>query len=698
MGRKELNDMSNLKNNYRKYIAAAAAICLAMSAAGCSKSDSSSETDTKTTSAQISSEAFEISAEDKDVGYDETEAVKIALSGESAEIEGSGAACENGVLSITKGGTYILSGDLSGEIYVKAKGSEVKLVLNGVSVTNSDCAALMIDKASKVTLTLEDGTENSFADGAEYTLADSDDNTDGCIFSRADLTINGSGSLSVTGSYKHGIVSKDNIVIAGGNITVNAASGGIYGKDSVKISGGTIDVTAGSNGIRATNDEDAEKGFVSVTGGDITVNAAGDALEAETVMQIEDGTLTLTSGGGAANASMKSDGQPNGDWGSWSKDDMGTPPDMNGQQTGTPPEMPSGSGDSALTATAYTAVSADSSANNSDSTSTEASSADTESTSAKGIKAGSELNILGGVISIDSSDDSLHSNGTMNISAGDITASSGDDGTHADGDLTISGGKITVSKSYEGLEGLNIYISGGEIDVTASDDGLNAAGGSDTGSDERAGRDMFADSDEDHILEISGGTLKVNASGDGLDSNGNFVMGGGTVIVSGPTNGGNGALDIGDRNSTAQITGGTIVAAGAVGMEVGFSDNSTQYNVLHNFASTAAAGSEFTVTDADGEVLFTCTLDKECRSVVFSSSDLAAGTYTLTLGDQTEEVELSDICTSNSTSMGMGGGFGGGQGGQGGQGGPNGQGGMNDQNGQPPAKPDDQNNQNTANT
>lgn len=638
--------MSNLKNNYRKYIAAAAAICLAMSSAGCSKSDSSSETDTKTTSAQISSEAFEISAEDKDVGYDETEAVKIALSGESAEIEGSGAACENGVLSITEGGTYILSGDLSGEIYVKAKGSEVKLVLNGVSVTNSDYAALMIDKASKVTLTLEDGTENSFADGAEYTLTDSNDNTDGCIFSRADLTINGSG---------------------------------------------TIDVTAGSNGIRATNDEDAEKGFVSVTGGDITVNAAGDALEAETVIQIEDGTLTLTSGGGAANASMKSDGQPNGDWGSWSKDDMGTPPDMNGQQTGTPPEMPSGSGESALTATAYTAVSAD----NSDSTSTEASSADSESTSAKGIKAGSELNILGGVISIDSSDDSLHSNGTMNISAGDITASSGDDGTHADGDLTISGGKITVSKSYEGLEGLNIYISGGEIDVTASDDGLNAAGGSDTGSDERAGRDMFADSDENHILEISGGTLKVNASGDGLDSNGNFVMSGGTIIVSGPTNGGNGALDIGDRNSTAQITGGMIVAAGAVGMEVGFSDNSTQYNLLHNFASTAAAGSEFTVTDADGEVLFTCTLDKECRSVVFSSADLAAGTYTLTLGDQTEEVELSDICTSNSTSMGMGGGFGGGQGG------PNGQGGMNDQNGQngqPPAKPEEQNNQNTTNS
>ena len=205
--------MSNLTNNYRKYIAAAAAICLAMSAAGCSKSDSSSETDAKTASAQISSEAFEISAEDKDIGYDKTEAVKIALSGESAEIEGSGAACENGVLSITEGGTYILSGDLSGEIYVKAKDSEVKLVLNGVSVTNSDYAALMIDKASKVTLTLEDGTENSFADGAEYTLTDSNDNTDGCIFSRADLTINGSGSLSVTSSYKHGIVSKDNIVI-----------------------------------------------------------------------------------------------------------------------------------------------------------------------------------------------------------------------------------------------------------------------------------------------------------------------------------------------------------------------------------------------------------------------------------------------------------------------------------------------------
>jgi len=130
-------------------------------------------------------------------------------------------------------------------------------------------------------------------------------------------------------------------------------------------------------------------------------------------------------------------------------------------------------------------------------------------------------------------------------------------------------------------------------------------------------------------------------------------------------------------------------------MAVGFSDNSTQYNVLHNFASTAAAGSEFTVTDADGEVLFTCTLDKECQSLVFSSADLASGTYTLTLGDQTEEVELSDICTSNSTSTGMGGRFGVGKRGQES---PNGQGGMNDQNGQPPAKPEDQNNQNTANS
>ncbi len=161
------------------------------------------------------------------------------------------------------------------------------------------------------------------------------------------------------------------------------------------------------------------------------------------------------------------------------------------------------------------------------------------------------------------------------------------------------------------------------------------------------------------MLEISGGTLTVDADGDGLDSNGDLVVSGGTIYVSGPTNGGNGALDYGDGNCTAQITGGTIIAAGAVGMEEGFSDNSTQYNVLYDFSSTVSAGTEFTVTDSSGNVILSYTFDKTYQSVVFSCEELAEGTYTVSAGDQSGEITISSICTSNSTSSGMGGGMGG---------------------------------------
>ena len=105
-------------------------------------------------------------------------------------------------------------------------------------------------------------------------------------------------------------------------------------------------------------------------------------------------------------------------------------------------------------------------------------------------------------------------------------------------------------------------ISGGKIDVTASDDGINCAGGSDTGSNERSGRNEFA-AQEGVYLKITGGELTVNSNGDGLDSNGDLYVEGGTTVVYGPTNSGNGAMDYG---IDAIITGGTVLIAGSAGM------------------------------------------------------------------------------------------------------------------------------------
>ena len=592
-----------------------------------------------------------------DVGYDEESSVGITFADGSAAIDGEGATSEGETVTISQAGTYILSGTANnGRIIVAAdKKAEVKLIFNGLDITCSDNAPLLVSKAKKVYIVLEDGTENVLTDSASYSLGEDDSNTDGAIFSKADLTINGSGTLTVNANYKHGIVSKDDLVITDGNINVTSASTAMEGKDSVKISGGTFNISAGTNGIKSTNTEASDKGFISVTGGSFTVVANNDAFEAETVLSIEGGSFDITTGGGSANASMKSDGTPNRNWqsnmgnGGGGPNGMGRPDDNGNGMGGDPPAMPTAD-DTGLTieTTANTTT-------ESDSTDT----TDNTSTSAKALKAGNEVNISGGEFKIDSADDSVHSNGNIVITGGNISVASGDNGMHADGNLTISDGTVDITKSYEGIEGSIVTIDGGTISVVASDDGINCAGGSDTGSTDRMGADQFSSQDGVE-LNINGGTITIDAEGDGLDSNGNFTMAGGTVCVCGPTNGGNGALDY---NGTATVTGGTLIACGAVGMEEGFGNNSTQYSVLHDLGSTVSANEKLTITDSDGKEILSFTPTKAWQSVVFTSADLKEGeTYTITAGSQSETVTIDGIVTSNSTGMSFGRGHGGGRG------------------------------------
>lgn len=558
---------------------------------GCSESASSSQTTSSVSQAAKSDIDASIAAEDIDVGYDEESSVGITFADGSAAIDGEGATAEGETVTISQAGTYILSGTATnGRIIVSAdKTAEIKLIFNGVDITCADNAPLLVSKAKKVYIVLEDGTENVLTDSASYSLGEDDSNTDGAIFSKADLTINGSGTLTVNANYKHGIVSKDDLVITDGNINVTSASTAMEGKDSVKISGGTFNISAGTNGIKSTNAEASDKGFISVTGGSFTVVANNDAFEAETVLSIEGGSFDVTTGGGSANASMKSDGTPNSDWhnnmgnGGGGPNGMGRPDDNGNGTGGEPPAMPT--------------------ADNTDTT-------DSISTSAKALKAGNEVNISGGEFKIDSADDSVHSNGNIVITGGNISVASGDNGMHANGNLTISDGTVDITKSYEGIEGSIVTIDGGTISVAASDDGINCAGG--------------------------------------------------TVCVCGPTNGGNGALDY---NGTATVTGGTLIACGAVGMEEGFGDNSTQYSVLHDLGSTVSANEKLTITDSDGKEILSFTPTKTWQSVVFTSADLKEGeTYTITAGSQSETVTIDGIVTSNSSGKNFGGGHGGGRG------------------------------------
>ena len=591
----------------KKYLAVLIASLLII-LAGCGPENGTAEQTTKAASLNaISADEIDttVGKSDQDAAYDESSATKITLTGASASISGNGASQKDGVVTIQQEGTYLVSGTLeNGQLVVDAADTEkVQIVLQNVSIDCSDHAALFIKQADKVFLTLAEGTENTLSSGSSYALGDDDSNVDGVIFSRADLTMNGSGSLAVNAAYKHAVVSKDDLVVTGGQYAIKAENGGgLYGKDCVKITGGAFTIATGTDAIQANNAEKADQGYVYISGGTFDLTAGTDAVQAETVLRIDGGTFQISSGGGSANASIDKSGKDSPGWGMW------------GPQSEQNPSQ-------------------------------DAESTDT-SDSAKGLKAGASLSLRGGTFSINSSDDSIHSNGTVTITGGTLSLKSGDDGVHAGDALLIEEGTIKISQSYEGLEGLSVTIAGGNIQLTASDDGINSAGGSDTAKQGRPGQNQFIVSeDSDIFIKITGGTINVDAGGDGLDSNGNLFVEGGTIYITSSADNGNGALDY---EGAATITGGTIVAAGMSGMAQGFSDSSTQYFILNNFSASLSSGDAIVLKDSGGKVLASYTPAKAYNSVVVSSPDLKKGeTYTLSAGSQSESLTLSSVVTSN---------------------------------------------------
>ena len=297
--------------------------------------------------------------------------------------------------------------------------------------------------------------------------------------------------------------------------------------------------------------------------------------------------------------------------------------------------------------------------------------------SGKDDTAGSIL-ISGGSVSVHSRDDAVHCSGSVTVEGGTLLLSSGDDGVHADESLTVSGGNLNVAQSYEGLEARVIEIRGGTLSILSSDDGLNAAGGSDGsngfgpfGGDPFRGDPFRGDSSAS--LTISGGSLTVNAEGDGLDSNGLLSVNGGEIYVSGPTRGGNGALDYGTEGV---ITGGILIAVGSADMAENFGPSSTQGSILLPVGNQAA-GNAVSIADERGTVLASFRPEKSYQSVVISCPGLEAGeSYTVTAGSFTQTLTLDALIYGGG--MGMGGhGMGGFPGGHGGGpgGGPGGQGG-----------------------
>lgn len=644
----------------QKALAVALAGLLCMGLSGCT-------TETNNTSASEVYSAQEESQTTSEAAGKETAAQEetvITLKGDTVQVEGAGAKAEGSGVTISQAGVYRLTGTLTdGTVLVDAeKDQEVRLILDGADITCTSTAPICVEKGL-VTLELAEGSENTVTDGPDYVFAADEDEPDATIFSKDDLTLAGTGSLTVNGNYDMAIHGKDNVTVSGGVYTINALEDGLKGKDSVLISGGSLNIQAGDDGIQSNNDKDQGLGNVRIEGGTVNVTAGGDGIKAETKLELlgdsqitvtaqedglhaqgtvelsetvtltvdaqEDGvqagtalnvsggTLNITTGGGAANAPAHTE-------------DFGFPGWFDTNQT------------------------------------------DEEEASAKGLKSDGDLLVSGGTITLDCMDDALHCAGTMTV-AGDavIQAATGDDGLHSDDTLSITGGTISISQSYEGLEAVFINISGGDISLMASDDGLNAAGGSTADTDfdfMGPGGEGKAETLEEatYYVHITGGTLQVDAGGDGLDSNGALYIDGGEVYVSGPSDSMNGGLDY---TTTGQVNGGIVVVAGASGMAQNFDSSSSQASVMYTFDTTIAAGSQVTLTDSSGKELVSTTMAKSFNNVVISLPELTVGeTYTLTCGTETAELTLTDTITT----LGNGG-FGGGPGGGGpGGGGPGG--------------------------
>lgn len=502
---------------------------------GCSKTNNSNETSSGSTSTDSSAQGIDVSNmfsdRDKEIGYDEENSTVIKLSDDSTTCDSDAVQISGNTVTIIDEGTYILSGTLTdGMVIVDAEDTDkVQLVLDGVDITSAESAAIYVREADKVFITTASDSQNTLTNGGTYTAID-DNNIDAAIFSKSDLTLNGAGSLTITAKAGHGVVSKDDLVLTSGTYQIDAASHGLSGKDSVRIASGSYTIVSGKDGIHAENADDTSLGFVYLADGTFDITSDGDGISAGNWLQADGGVYTVKAEGGSENV-QKSDGE-------WQ---FGP-----GQQT--------------------------------ESTDT----TEEDTVSMKAIKAAGELILKGGKYSLDSADDTIHSNANITISDGEFTLASGDDGIHADSATTISGGTIDITESYEGIEGLSIDITGGETYVSGpTNDGNSALDYNGTGTvtggifiaaGSSGMAENFGDSSTQGVMMV---TVNSQAAGSAVslsDSSGNELVSWTpekeytSVIISCPeiTTGQEYTLTTG--SDTTQITMDSIVYGSGSGM------------------------------------------------------------------------------------------------------------------------------------
>lgn len=422
-------------------------------------------------------------------------ATKVTLDSLNIRVEGSGATASGGVLTITKAGTYVISGKLTdGQIMVNATSEDkVYLILNGAEIVNKTGAPIYAPQCDKLIVTLADGTQNVLTDGGtNYQYADtSNEEPNAALFAKDDLTINGTGTLIVNAGFKNGIGTKDDLLIVSGQLMINAVNHGLRGNDSITVVDGDIQITAGNDGVQTNNTEDSEKGWVLIEGGTWAITAAHDGIQADNTLSITGGDFTITTGSGTSTDTASD---------SYKAFKSGT--------------------DITITGGRFTINSAD-----------------------DGIHANGNITINGGSYIIKSGDDGIHADSYLTINTGDIKVTQSYEGLEA-ANISITGGSIDLVATDDGLNAAggnvgsgnggrfgaspfaaagaySIDISGGHLTLIAGGDGIDSNGS----------------------LTVSGGTIisLISSSPDNgaIDCDGSVTFTGGTIIYGGTGTGSN---------------------------------------------------------------------------------------------------------------------------------------------------------------
>lgn len=578
--------------------------------------------------------------------YTTANATLVTLTDSAATAKGkyTGYEIDGTDVSITAAGTYVFSGDCdNGSITVKKGVTGVTIVLNGLTLTNDDSAAITLNKTAEASLIAAAGTTNTVAD----TEGSSDENAAVKVKSGAALTIGGMGTLTVDGNAKNGIKGAADAVItvAEGKLNINAADDGLSCDDELNITGGTLNITAGGDAVKASpdtgeNPDTTSLGNVTISGGTLTLNAAEDGIQADGDLTISGGTFHVKTNGGHTTALT---------------DDSAS---CKGFKAGKPLTVTGGT---------LTVDSAD-----------------------DALHANTDVTISGGTLTLATGDDGVHADNDLVI------------GTR--GASSTSTPRINITASYEGLEGTTVTVYSGDIDVAASDDGVNAANStlgerSDKYAISIAGGDLYIDAGSDGLdsnndINITGGKVEVYGADAMMDAaidyDGTFTLSGGTLFGAGmePGAGTQAYIAVGETSPSGGMGGGPNGQGGGQGMTPPDDTNGSTGNpptpptdangatgttrptkpsggnmnggqqggapANRESALGIKEGSVITVQDSSGKTLYTATALGSMSSVIFSSADIKEGeTYTVlvdgtSVGTAAAKLGTADSSSSNS--------------------------------------------------